>query len=166
MIYHPIKVSCKKIGSSVDMADTVISDCRSKPLFLHYTLAHDDTSPYKVWLQKVQQLRRYYPEKHSLEFWSLPVTLTLTTTERCNLFHKTYNGVPSNQVWQQKNQQFRRYNRNCHILIIWTLAVTLTLKTANQSFCMTLWLMMHHNVKFGNKMFGGFEDIIWTNTDI
>ena len=26
--------------------------------------------------------------------------------------------------------------------------------------------MMHHNNKFGNKMFGGLEDIIWTNIDI
>ena len=23
--------------------------------------------------------------------------------------------------------------------------------------------MMHHNTKFGNKMFGGLEGIIWTN---
>ena len=27
-------------------------------------------------------------------------------------------------------------------------------------------MMMHHNTKFGNKMFGGLEDIIGTNTDI
>ena len=26
--------------------------------------------------------------------------------------------------------------------------------------------MMHHNTKFGNKMFGGLEDIIWTNINI
>ena len=53
----------------------------------------------------------------------------------------------------------KRYSRNCHILITWALAVTLTLKIANQSFCMTLWLiMMHHNTKFGNKMFGGLQD--------
>ena len=25
---------------------------------------------------------------------------------------------------------------------------------------------MHHNTKFGNKMFGGLEDIIWTNINI
>ena len=25
---------------------------------------------------------------------------------------------------------------------------------------------MHHNTKFGNKMFGGLEDIIWTNVNI
>ena len=38
---------------------------------------------------------------------------------------------------------------------------------ANQSFRMTLRLvMMHHNTKFGEKMFGGLEDIIWTNIDI
>ena len=50
---------------------------------------------------------------------------------------------------------------------LWTLAVTLTLKTANKSFCTALWLMMmHQNTKFGNRMFGGLDDIIWTNTDI
>ena len=26
--------------------------------------------------------------------------------------------------------------------------------------------MVHHNTKFGNKMFGGLEDIIWTNINI
>ena len=25
---------------------------------------------------------------------------------------------------------------------------------------------MHHNTEFGNKMFGGLEDIIWTNINI
>ena len=25
--------------------------------------------------------------------------------------------------------------------------------------------MMHHNTEFGNKMFGGLENIIWINTD-
>ena len=43
----------------------------------------------------------------------------------------------------------------------------LTLKIANQSFWLTpLLIMMHHNTKFGNKMFGGWGDIIWTNTAI
>ena len=41
------------------------------------------------------------------------------------------------------------------------------LETANQPYCTTLRLiMMHHNAKFGNKMFPGLEDIIWTNIDI
>ena len=26
--------------------------------------------------------------------------------------------------------------------------------------------MMHHNTEFGNKMFGGLENIIWINIDI
>ena len=26
--------------------------------------------------------------------------------------------------------------------------------------------MIHHNTKFGNKMLGGLEDIIWTNINI
>ena len=43
----------------------------------------------------------------------------------------------------------------------------LTLKIANQSFCMTLWLMMmHQNTKSGSKILGHLEDIILTNTDI
>ena len=53
----------------------------SKPIFLQDTLAHDDASPYQVRLQKVQQLRRYRPDEHSLEFWTFSVTLTLTTIE-------------------------------------------------------------------------------------
>ena len=40
----------------------------SKPIFLHDTLAHGDASSNQVWLQKVQQLRRYHPDEHSLEF--------------------------------------------------------------------------------------------------
>ena len=60
--------------------------------------------------------------------------------------------------------------QNSHILIIRALAVTLTLKIANDwvvFFCMTLQLiMMHYNTEFGNKMFGGLENIIWINIDI
>ena len=78
-----------------------------------------------------------------------------------------YDNVLSDQVWWQKDQQFKRCSRNHHILIIWALAVTLALTIANQSFCMTLWLiMMYHNTRFGNKMFGGLEDTIWTNINI
>ena len=72
MMYHPIKFGYKKINTSVDMVKTVITDYisphydleleDSKPIFLHDTLAHDGTSPYQVWLQKVQQLKRYHPD--------------------------------------------------------------------------------------------------------
>ena len=27
-------------------------------------------------------------------------------------------------------------------------------------------MMMHKNIKFGNKMFGGLEGIVWINIDI
>ena len=55
----------------------------------------------------------------------------------------------------------KKYSRICHILIIRAFAVTLTFKIANCSFCMTLQLLvMHHNTKFGHKMFGGLEDIV------
>ena len=77
------------------MVGTVISDQMNphcdpepednKPVFWHDTLAHDVASPYQVWLQKVQQLRRYHPDEHSLEFLTFFVTLTLTTTEQSNL---------------------------------------------------------------------------------
>ena len=77
MRHHPIRCGCKKISSSVDVVETLILDYMSpnydpeledsKPIFLHDTLAHDDASLYQVWLQKVQQLRRYPPNEHSLE---------------------------------------------------------------------------------------------------
>ena len=67
-----------KICTSVDVVKTLIRDYmsphydpefqHSKPIFLHDTLAHDDASPYQVWLQMVQQLRRYCPDEHSLKF--------------------------------------------------------------------------------------------------
>ena len=53
------------------------------------------------------------------------------------------------------------------IWTIWALAVTLTLKIAIPSFCMTLQLLKtDHNTKFGKKMSGGLEDIIWMYTGI
>ena len=76
MIYHPINFGCKNISNPADMVETVIFDQMSpyyhpeledsKPIFLRDTLAPDVASPHQVWLQKVQQLRRYRPDKHSL----------------------------------------------------------------------------------------------------
>ena len=78
MVYHATKFGCKMISSSVDKVETVISDYMnphcdpefedSISMFLHDTLAHDDASHYQTWSQKVQQLRRYRPDDHSLEF--------------------------------------------------------------------------------------------------
>ena len=71
MMYHQIKFGYKNISSSADMVETVTFDQMtlsphsdpeledSKLVFLQDTLAHDVASPYQVWLQKVQQLRRY-----------------------------------------------------------------------------------------------------------
>ena len=60
------------------MKETAISDYMSpncdneledsKTILLHDTLAHDDASTHQVWLQKVQQLNKYCPYDHSLEF--------------------------------------------------------------------------------------------------
>ena len=85
MMYHPIKFGCKKISSSADMVETVVIEqlsphCDtgledSKPIFLHDTLANNVASPYQFWLQKVQQLRRYGPDEHSLEFLTFSVPL-------------------------------------------------------------------------------------------
>ena len=40
----------------------------SNLLFLHDTPAYDDVLPYWVWLQMIQQFRRYHLEKHQLNF--------------------------------------------------------------------------------------------------
>ena len=74
----PSKFGCKKISSSADMVETVTFDQTSphcdpelqdrKPIFLHDILAHYVASPYQVWLQKVQQQRKYHPDENSLEF--------------------------------------------------------------------------------------------------
>ena len=75
-MYHKIKLGCKKISSSVDMVERVIFDYLSPHCDPNLktanqsscmTPARDDASPYQVWLQIVQQLRRYQPDK-SLEF--------------------------------------------------------------------------------------------------
>ena len=78
MIYHPINFGCKNISNPADMVETVIFDQMSpyyhpeledsKPIFLPDTFDHDVASPYQVWSQKVQQLRRHRPDVHSVEF--------------------------------------------------------------------------------------------------
>ena len=96
IMYYQTKFGSKTISSSKDMVEIFILDqmnlhCDpeledSKPIFLHDTLAHDDASSYQVWLPKVQQLRRYHLDEHSLDFLTFLVTLILTTAEESNLF--------------------------------------------------------------------------------
>ena len=71
---QPIKFGCKRIRSSVDRVETVISDCMSphcdldcedsKLIFSHDTLAHYAASPHQVWLKEVESFRRYHLNKH------------------------------------------------------------------------------------------------------
>ena len=66
-MYYPVKFGCKRISGLVNMVGTVTFDYMSpysdfdlednKAIFSHYTLAHDNASPFKVWLQKVKWLR-------------------------------------------------------------------------------------------------------------
>ena len=43
----------------------------------------------------------------------------------------------------------------------------LDLENSKHFFSMTLILiLMHHNIKFGDKKFAGLEDIIWKNINI
>ena len=56
VMFYDMSLHC-----DLDLEDSV-------PIFLHDILAHDDASPYQVWLQKVQLLRRYHPDEHSLEY--------------------------------------------------------------------------------------------------
>ena len=105
----------------------------SKLIFLHDTLAHDDASLYQVWLQKVQQLKRYRPDEHSLEFSTFSVTLTVIqcvhkTIQLMMMCHQTE--VSCKKISSSEDISYS------HILIILAFTVTLTLKTANQSFCL------------------------------
>ena len=70
-----------------------------------------------------------------------------------------YNNALSNQVWWQKDQLFRRYSRNLYFDHM-SLCYDLDLENSKPIFLHALWLMMiHHNTKFGDKMFGSLEDI-------
>ena len=97
MMCQNIKFGSKKISSSVDMAEKVISDYMrphcdldledGKQIFLYDILALNDASPYQTWLQKVYQLKRLSPGKMNSHWNFEPsVTLTLTTTKPTNLF--------------------------------------------------------------------------------
>ena len=57
----------------------------SKPIFLHDILAHDVAPQYQVWLQKVQQQKRY----HSDGIFHLFCDLGLDHKRAIKSFHKT-----------------------------------------------------------------------------
>ena len=138
-----------------------------KPIFLHDILAHYVASPYQIWLQKVQQQRRYRSHEHSLELWTSSVTLTSTTTQKSNnplTRQSTLWWCAIKPSLLAEGISSSENILKSHILITLFLTVTLTLKTANQSFWKTIWLMMmHHHTKFGSKRFNESENIVWTN---
>ena len=124
MMCHPTKFGCKKISSSIDMSETVICIWSFEPspwpwtwrqqiYFLAGTRVHDGASPYQVWLQKLQRLRRYRWVEHSLECLTVSVTFTLTTTEQSNLFTRQSSSwlgaIKPIYFKLRKDQQFRRH---------------------------------------------------------
>ena len=102
MMYHQIKFGCQKISSLVDTEETVRFCYNYKPSLWpwpwrqHTDLLvwHRPMTPVMQhnirYRYKVQQLRRYRPDEHSPEFWTFPVTLTLTTTKQSNLFTRQF----------------------------------------------------------------------------
>ena len=139
----------------------------SKSIFLHDTRVHDGASPYQVWLQKLQRLRRYRWVEHSLECLTVPVTLTLTTTEQSNLFTRQSSSwlgaIKPIYFSCERISNSETYHKSS--LVTWSSTLTLTLKTANQYFWKTVWLMlMHHRTKFGSIRFSISEDSIWINS--
>ena len=179
MMNHQTKFSCQRISGADNVSKSHILIILSLTVTL--TLKTANQSFWKtIWLIMLHQHTKFGSKRLSVPedtiwtniHWNFEILMwPWPRTQQSNFSIKHsglwYDNVLSNQVWWQTDEQFKRYSRNCHILIIWALAVTLTLKKANQSVCMTLCLiMMQHNTKFENKMFGGLEVIIWTNINI
>ena len=176
MMCYPIRWDCKKISRLVDWVETVIFDYMnskcdldledSKPIFLHDTLAHDDASPYQVWLQKVLAVDEISSRSTVTGILNLFCDLDFNQNRaQSNLFTKQSSlWWCVIKLWLQKNQQFRRYIRNSYFVYV-ILYCDLTSKTANWSFWKTIWpIKMHNHIKFGSKSLSGSEVIIWTNT--
>ena len=99
-MYYPIKFDCKQISNPVDMTQTVIFDRMSphcgrdpedsKPTFLHGILAHDDASPYQVWLQKAQHVKEILSRSTFTGFFTnFSCDLELDHKKAIQSFHKT-----------------------------------------------------------------------------
>ena len=174
MVYQPITSGCKKsrlvqyiwekqtYSVMSPHCDLELED--DVPMFSHDSFAHDDTSSYQVWLQKVQQLRRYGLDENSMTF--LTFAVTLSTKQWSNLFTRqlSLRWCVIKPKFSCKRVSSSEDKAESHILTFWAFTVTLTLKTAMQFFHMTLWLMMtYHHTKFGDKWFRDSKDLNWTN---
>ena len=69
MMHYQTKFGCKRIRNLEALVGTVIFDYKSPrcdldlTIFLLDALSRDNTSPYQVWSQKVEQFRRYHQDK-------------------------------------------------------------------------------------------------------
>ena len=123
----------------------------SKPTFLHNTLAHDDASPYHVWLQKVQQLRKISSRQTFTEILSLSCETDRDRDRAIQSFHK-WIGSAVLKIYYK--------------VIFWLYVPSLWLCPWRHKpiFWKTIWpMMMHPHTKFGSKRFSDSEDIVWTN---
>ena len=139
----------------------------SKPIISHDTLAHDDASPYHVWLQKIsswEDMVQMKIQSHDMKIHDMMMLWPWPWACHSNaiflLDNPAYDDVPSNQSLVAKGSVLKGHSRES----MWACTVTLTLKQAKQPFCMTLLLMtMHNHNKFGDKWFIGSEDFIRTS---
>ena len=90
MVCHPTKFGCKKISSSINIYignshifDYMCPHCDLELEDRKSSFFGDDGS---MMMHYHIKWRKYHWDEHSLEFWTFPVTLTLTITEESNLF--------------------------------------------------------------------------------
>ena len=172
MLYHPIRFGCKKISSSVDMVEKVISD---------YVSSHCDREP--------EDSKSVFLQWHSGSWWLITIPCLVTKGSAVEIssrrtftgilnfscvfhlnhhkaiqsFHKTIQIVmmchQTKFTWKRISSSEDRLES--YILNVRSITVTLTLMTANQSVWKTIWfIMMHYHTKFGSKRFKDSEDIL------
>ena len=87
----------------------------SNPIFLRDTLAHDDSPHAKLGYQRLNQFRKYHPDKYSLRFWTITVTMTLNTA----IFYKTlHHTKSSHKRSKHKKVQMNAYLTRTHSMHI------------------------------------------------
>ena len=170
MMGHQSKFSCKRISSSDNILKSNILIILSITVTLTFKTANQ--SFWKtIWLIMMHHHTKFGSKRFSdSEYiwksihWHFAVTLTLNTTIK--FLYQTLCLIIKCYQIKFGSKRISCSKDTVDIVIFWSyeLPSTLTLKIGNQSFSMTLWLiMMYHKTKFRNKMLGGLEGIIWTN---
>ena len=146
-MYHPITSDYKKISSSADMVETVISDYMS----LHGDFDLDQSKQIfscLSWCAIEHSCKTISSSDNILEnqisiIWFFTITLTLKTANQ--FFWKT--------IWLMKMHHHTKFGSKKgsailtrsledHILTSWSFAVTFTLNTAIHFLHKTLWLIL------------------------